>query len=149
VTYTGVSAGLVVVLSQQQYYSLPRAVDLTTGAANYTDLSVPSQSVMDIAIPATAGVIVAGRARYLGVSVQSTGAATFLIQDSAGSYNGTTYSAQTIEEVDLTAAGDFENFYPYTVDINNSVDGGIVLQGNLTVASITGTYTGIVRIATR
>ena len=148
VTYTAGASALTVVLNAQQYYLLPRATDLTTGVVSYTDISVFTQNVMDLPIPTTAGIIVAGRVQYLGCSVQAGAATNFQIQDDKGSYNGTTYSAQTIQEVDLAAAGTFEYFYPISESANGRMVGGIRVNGNLTVASITGTPTGIVRIAT-
>lgn len=147
-TYTAGGSALIVVLNAQQYYSLPRPTDLTTGVVNYTDLSVFTQNVLDLPLPTTAGIIVTGRVQYLGCSVQATAATAFQIQDDKGSYNGTAYSAQTIQEVDLTAAGTYEYFYPIT-ETNQQVTGGINVNGNLTVASITGTPTGIIRIGTR
>lgn len=83
-TYSG---PLTVVLSEQQYFTLP-----PFASTGYTDLSNPTVDVLDLPLPGsgstfTTGNIAAGRLSYLGYSVSSTTATAITLQDSKESYS--------------------------------------------------------------
>ncbi len=154
VTYSGVAGGLIVVLTEQQYYMLPRATDITTGATAYTDLSNPSQNVLDISINQSSTTIATGRLAYLGFSVkESTGTATagFILSDTAGSQTNGVYTASVIETVDLAANESAREFYPLVRGSGNDpfAGGGVNIYGALTVTNPSGSFAGVVRLTCR
>lgn len=136
---------LTVVLSAQQYYDVLPQTTTATGTravagTTYTDISVPSLSVMDIALPAS-GQIVAGRCSYVGFSVkETTGTATasVVLSDSAGSL---------VEEINLAANESAREFYTQETKISPS--GGIAINGVLQISSSTGTFAGVIRVVER
>jgi hypothetical protein len=140
ITWTGPSGGLTVILDEQQYYEVQNL-------SQYTDLSVPDAAIMHIAIPATAGLIVAGFFTYCGFSVKEnsgTTAAGFELHDA--------HYANAIDYVKLAAGGADRAFYPVSTGPDRSVTGIPVVaasNGGLYLANPTGAYTGVVRIAGR
>jgi hypothetical protein len=140
ITWTAPSGGLTIILDEQQYYGVQNL-------GQYTDLSVPAAALMHIALPATAGLIVAGFFTYCGFAVkESSGAATasFDLHDA--------HYANAVDYVTLDGNESAREFYPVSQGPDRSVTGIPIVaasNGGLYLANPVGAYTGVVRIAGR
>lgn len=148
--YNGPGTGtLVVVLNPQQYYDV-----IAMGQSGLTDISNPKLNILHVNIPTSASTFIQGEFSYCGFSISASAAATMLIQDANGAgtgATGTAAAAQTLDPIAVATGAMVSAFYP-----PSGGQGSGVLQsaipispgpnGGLAVASITGTFTGVVRI---
>lgn len=138
--WTAPSSGLTVILDEQQYYQVERL-------SQYNDLSQPEAGILNFAIPATAGLIVAGFFTYCGFAVKEnsgTAAASFDLHDN--------HLAEAIDYISLAPGESAREWYPVTVGPDGNVSGIPIVaasNGGLYLANPTGAYTGVVRIAGR
>jgi hypothetical protein len=129
----GTYTGPVVVLANELTYQ-ESVIPAAWMVADY-DMNVYAVPVTQ----ASAGIIAVGRFAYLGFSIFNTGGsiASFTLSDSM---------AGVVDYVAVAIGMVSQSFHPEVIGPDNVPYSGIVIEGNLTMGTVVGTFTGIIRV---